>query len=43
MLKDVNGSIIVPEGKTVTLDLNGNVVTAPSVQGYDAVINHRAH
>ena len=38
LLKDVNGQIVIPEGKTVTLDLNGNTVTAPSGR-YDAVIN----
>ena len=27
LLKDVNGQIVIPEGKTVTLDLNGNTVT----------------
>ena len=38
LLKDVNGQIVIPEGKTVTLDLNGCTVTAPSGR-YDAVIN----
>lgn len=36
---DVNGQVVIPTGKTITLDLNGHKVTAPTNDRYDAIIN----
>ena len=40
LLKDVNGQAVIPTGKTITLDLNGHKVTAPTDGKYDAIINN---
>lgn len=37
---DVNGQVVIPAGKSITLDLNGHKVTAPTDGKYDAIINN---
>lgn len=36
LLKDVNGQIVIPEGKTVTLDLNGKTMTNTGTTLYNS-------
>ena len=37
---DVNGQVVIPAGKNITLDLNGHKVTAPTNGRYDAIVNN---
>lgn len=39
LLKDVTENVVIPAGKTVTLDLNGNKIQAPTDKKYDAIDN----
>lgn len=39
LLKDVTEKVVVPAGKTITLDLNGNKIQAPTNGRYDAIDN----
>ncbi len=39
LLKDVTENVVIPTGKTVTLDLNGNKIQAPTDKKYDAIDN----
>lgn len=39
LLKNVTEKVVIPAGKTVTLDLNGNKIQAPTDGRYDAIDN----
>lgn len=39
LLKDVTENVVIPADKTVTLDLNGNKIQAPTDKKYDAIDN----
>ena len=39
LLKDVTENVVIPAGKTITLDLNGKKIQAPTDKKYDAIDN----
>ena len=40
LLKDTTESVVIPANRTVTFDLNGNKLTAPTDKRYDAIVNY---
>lgn len=40
LLKDTTESVVIPANRTVTFDLNGNKLIAPTDKRYDAIVNH---
>ena len=40
LLKNTTESVVIPANRTVTFDLNGNKLTAPTDKRYDAIVNY---